>query len=103
MNNILVIANGESDLLDLLQKHCNVTVKKVNDPVSNEEYDALCVLGGTEANDISLPAPLHNLAEKMHEEGKPVFFEFVYALFCTRSKGKLNTARQRMVYRAAYL
>ena len=103
MNKILVIANGESDLLDLLVKHCNVTVKRVDDPVGCEEFDALCVLGGTEANDISMPAPLHNLAEKMHEEGKPIFFEFVYALFCTRSKGKLNTARQRMVYRAAAL
>lgn len=103
MNRILVVANNESDLLSLLTKHCNVTVKSFDEPIEDESYDALCVLGGTECGAKLMSAPLHNLAEAMHEEGKPVFFEFISAIFYTRTKGVVNTARQRMVYRTAGL
>ena len=100
MNSILVIANGESDFLSLLSKHCKITLKGFDEPSYNDCYDALCVLGGTENAAAAMPAPLHNLAEKMHEAGKPIFFEYVGALLLTRSRGSLNTARQRMVYKS---
>ena len=104
MNRVLVITNSTSDLLSLLRGHLNVTVKGFCDPIEkSESYDALCVLGGAEPSAVSLPAPLHNFAERMHEEGKPVFFEFIGAVFLTRTRGTVNTARQRMVYRGVGL
>lgn len=103
MNNILVITNNESDFLSLLSKHCKITVRSTNDPIVDGEYDAMCILGGAEGAALSMSAPLHNFVELMHEEGKPIFFEFVSAIMLTRTKGNLNTARQRMVYRSAGL
>ncbi len=103
MNHILVVTNTESDLLSLLREHCKITVKSFEDRFFGEEYDALCVLGGTESSAAAMPAHLHNFVEKMHADGKPCFFEFVGAVMLTRSKGALNTARQRMVYRTAGL
>ena len=104
MNRILVVANRESDLLNLLKKHCNVTVVRFDsDPPASSDFDALCLLGGSEDRAITLCAPLHNLAYDMYEEGKPVFFEFIEAIFSIRPKGINNTAFQRMVYRAEHL
>ena len=103
MNNVLVIANNESDFLSLLSKYCRVTVKSTSEPLSDDGYDALCILGGADGSPLAMPAPLHNFAERMHSLGKPIFFEFVSALFLTRTRGNLNTARQRMVYRGAGL
>ena len=100
MNRILAIANSESDLLSLLRAHCDVTVIPTSaDPVDSKDFDAICVLGGTEGSNLTLPAPLHNLAYEMKEQGKPVFFEFICSIFSIRPKGTINTAFQRMVYR----
>lgn len=99
MNNILVITDSESDFLSLMSKHCKINVKSTSEPIADGKYDALCILGGAEVSALSMSAPLHNFAEKMHSEGKPIFFEFVGALLLTRKSGNLNTARQRMVYR----
>lgn len=99
MNHILVLTGSESDFLSLLSKYCKITVKSFEDNIDSFEYDALCILGGAESASVTMPARLHNLVERMHEARKPIFFEFVSALLLTRSKGSLNTARQRMVYR----
>ncbi len=103
MNKILVITMGESDLLSLLLSHCNITVKSPDEDFEGEEYDSLCVLGGIEPSPIALPARLHNLAERMRSEGKPIFLEYVNAFFLTRVKSDKNMARQRMIYRDAGL
>ena len=104
MNRILVVANAETDLLALLRKHCDVTVIDFYaDVPSADDFDALCVLGGTEPSDAVMPAPLHNLAFEMKEKGKPIFFEFVCAIFSIRPRAVVNTAFQRMVYRAGGL
>lgn len=103
MNSILVITSGESDFLSLLKRCCSITVKAPTDPVTDAEYDALCILGGQDGSAMAMPAPLHNFVERMHDGGKPIFFEFVSALLLTRTRGNLATARQRMVYRGAGL
>ena len=104
MNRILVVANSESDLLALLEKHCNVVVIDTDDDAPDlDDFDALCVLGGTENADLKMSPPLHNLAYEMKEAGKPVFFEYVCSIFSIRPRGINNTAFQRMVYREAAL
>ena len=103
MNRILVVANAESDLLSLIKAACQVTVMSSEDDFSSVECDALCILGGTEGGGMALPAHLHNFVERIHDEGKPIFLEFVGALLLTRSSGSHSTARQRMVYRGAVL
>lgn len=104
MNNVLVITNNDSDFLKLLRAKCSVTVASDDAvPIETDGFDALCVLGGADSTDVIMSAPLHNFAIKMKEEGKPVFFEFVGALFTVRKRKVHNTARQRMVYRASGL
>ena len=103
MNHILVITNSDSDLLDILKGQAKVTVKTSEEAFSPEDYDAMCVLGGTEPSALAMSPRLHNLAERMHEAGKPIFFEFVSALFLTRTRGTENTVRRRMAYRASRL
>ena len=104
MNRILVVANQESDFLSLLEKHCDVTVISFNDDVSSyRDFDALCILGGTEGGAVTMSAPLHNLAFDMTEAGRPVFFEFVGSIFSIRPRSVTGTAFQRMVYREAAL
>lgn len=99
MNHILVITNGESDLLYLLSKHCKITVRSFDDTFNSFEYDALCILGGNEGTAKTMSAHLHNFVEEMHGRGKLIFFEYVSVFLLTRSKGTLDTTRERMVYR----
>lgn len=98
MNRILIVSNSESDLLSLISKHCRITVKSFDDDFGDENYDAMCILSGAEPSSVTMPAALHNFVEKMHSEGKPIFFEFVSVLLLTRSRGMIGTARQRMIY-----
>jgi len=101
MNRILVVTNGESDLLRLLKKNCNVTVLAFEDVyVEEKDYDALCVLAGIEERPINPPSPLQTLMEQMRAKRKPLFCEFVGPVGKARLRGTVNTARKRMVYRA---
>ena len=51
MNRILVVTNGESDLLRLLRTTCNVTVCTFDDVFFNvDDFDAFCFLAGQEDN-----------------------------------------------------
>ena len=104
MNKILAIAGAESDLLSLLTKYCEVTVVPFDVDVDTlDEFDALCVLGGTEGGTLTMSAPLHNLAYRMREQCKPIFFEFITSIFSIRPRAVTNTAFQRMVYRESNL
>ncbi|MBQ7344374.1 MAG: hypothetical protein IJW53_06420 [Clostridia bacterium] len=104
MNRILVIANNESDLLSLMRDNgLDITVipsESATRPVASD-YDALCILGGTESSALILSSPLHDLFDGMREAKKPVFCEFVGSFGPTRSRGSESTARQRMVYRSS--
>ncbi len=101
MNKIIVITNGESDLLKLLQAHCNVTVVPLNSGAFDvDDFDAMCILAGMENSLLNIPAPLHACMDKMRAQGKPVFCEFIGPVGGIRLRGTINTARQRMVYYA---
>lgn len=99
MNKILVIANKDSDLLDLLRAHCDVTVIPTDGvEFDTDEYDAMCVLGGTEGGSVVISSPLHCCLDRMREAGKPVFLEFMNSFGATRGRGSTNTSRQRTAY-----
>ena len=102
MNKILVIANNESDFLRLLLDNgLDVTVirsESLTRPLTSD-FDALCILGGTEKSALIPSSPLHDLFDSMREAKKPVFCEFVGSFGPTRKRGSESTARQRMVYR----
>lgn len=101
MNRILVVTNGDSDFLQLLQRNCNVTVRTFDNAVTGaDDFDALCMLAGNEEGLRNPPAPLHTLMDKMRAENKPVFCEFIGPIGGIRLRGTLDTARQRMVYRS---
>lgn len=104
MNKILVITDHDSDLLDLFKKSgLDVTVMPVNcyTPPSVADFDALAVLGGCGNSPLIPSPPCHLILEKMHEEGKPIFCEFVGSILATRERGRDSTERQRMVYKAS--
>lgn len=99
MNRILVITDGDSDFLQLLQKNCNITVMSLNTvSVDANAFDALCVLVGNGNYPTNLSAPLHDLMDKMRRAEKPVFCEFVGPIGGVRLRGTESTERQRMVY-----
>lgn len=101
MNRILVVTDGDSDLLQLLQKSCDVTVISLDSvDVNPNAYDALCVLVGNNIYPTNLSAPLHDCMEKMRRQGKPVFCEFVGPIGGVRLRGTVQMVRQRMAYNA---
>ncbi|MBP3422370.1 MAG: hypothetical protein J6K86_01245 [Clostridia bacterium] len=101
MNRILVVTDGDSDLLQLLQKTCDVTVISLDSvDVNPNAYDALCVLVGNNIYPTNLSAPLHDCMEKMRRQGKPVFCEFVGPIGGVRLRGTVQMVRQRMAYNA---
>lgn len=99
MNRILVITNGESDLLSILSSRCDVTVITTDsEPFDPHAYDSLCVLLGNECTPSLLSAPLHTRLNEMRSLGKPTFIEFVTSIAEARTRGTLSTERQRMVF-----
>lgn len=100
MNHILVVTSGESDLLNLLKAHCEVTVKSPDSSDFSGEYDALCVLCGDRS--LHPPARLQLLVEIARSEGKPVFCEQLHSIGMTRSRGAVSTDKQRLVYLDKY-
>ena len=101
MNRILVLTDGDSDLLQLLQKNCDVTVMSLDTvEVDHNSFDSLCVLVGNNIYPTNLAAPLHDCMEKMRGQGKPVFCEFVGPIGGVRLRGTVRMVRQRMAYNA---
>ena len=78
MNKILVVANGESDLLTLMKEN-NLDITVISSEISTRPlasaFDALCILGGTESSALIPSAPCHDLLDAMRKAGKPVFCE----------------------------
>ena len=104
MNRILVITDGESDLLQLLRECCPVTVvppRAVR--LDTEGYDAACVLGGYADAPLRLPAPIQAALLAMQAEGKPLFYEFVAAIGGMGGGTPEATERRRAVYRPSAL
>ena len=100
MNRILVIAGGESDLLSLLRAHCDVTVISPTERgFDTDAFDALAVLGGTEAGPLQLAPPMQAAVCRMMDSGKPVFCEFLATLGRIVGRGTASTLRQRVAYR----
>ena len=101
MHRILVITNGDSDFLRLLQKNCAVTVRSFDDAVTREDdFDALCLLAGNEENLFNPPARLQILMDGMRAVKKPVFCEFIGPIGYIRTRGTASIVRQRMVYQS---
>lgn len=100
MNHILLITEKESDLGNLLQKTCpDVTVISPNErSFDPDAYDALCVLGGNAENGLVLNAPLRMCVEKLREQGKPVFVEFVHSIASAYIDKMMSTTHHRMVF-----
>ena len=99
MNKILVVTDGRSDLVELLQDSCDVTVA----PLDAEDYDvaghdALCILAGDGDGALNPAAPLQARLCEARESGKPVFCEFLGSIGASRKKKAISTDRQRMVY-----
>ncbi|MBQ8372217.1 MAG: hypothetical protein IJX38_04695 [Clostridia bacterium] len=98
MNRILVITDGESDLLSLLRAHCDVKVISTREEGFDDSlFDALCILAGN-SSAWCMSAPMHVCVERMMAAKKPVICEFVSAIHTTRARKTVNTERQRMVY-----
>ena len=99
MNKILVVTDGRSDLVELLQDSCDVTVA----PLDAEDYDvaghdALCILAGDSDGALNPAAPLQARLCEARESGKPVFCEFLGSIGASRKKKAISTDRQRIVY-----
>lgn len=104
MNKILVVTNGESDLLRLLRANCDITVISSEAVFPNADaFDALCVLAGNESAPLNLSAPLQWGLNRMREMGKPVLCEFLGTMGATMKRSMVSTERQRMVYYASGL
>ena len=99
MNRILVIAEGESDLLDIMKNELSVEVispKSYSFDIS--AYDSLCILGGNLPGPIQMAPPLHDAVCKFRAMGKPIFAEFFQTLGEIVGRGMANVERQRAIY-----
>jgi len=99
MNKILVVTDGQSDLLELLKNSCDVTVAPLDaEDYDVEGHDALCILAGECDGALNPAAPLQARLCEAREAGKPVFCEFLGSIGAARKRKIFPTARQRMVY-----
>lgn len=100
MNRVLLIAEKESDLGNLLQRTLPCVALMSPDATSfpTDEYDALCVLAGNMNSALTPPAPLREAMEKMRKDGKPVFTEFVSSIGSVYLGSMLEATHHRMVF-----
>ena len=100
MNKILIMAEKENDLSDLFLKSCTgAEVHSFTDyDIPFENFDSVCILAGTEEKHISIPARNRIKIEKMIEDGKRVFCEFVFSIGCVHGEGTQKTTHHRLVY-----
>lgn len=105
MNKILVLAENKSDLSEIILKQCkNSAMYSIEDEnVPFDNFDAVCILGGTEEKNIILPAYTRIKVEKMIEEGKPVFAEFILSLCGVYGEKATRVSHHRMVYSDEYV
>lgn len=103
MNRILILSHGESDLAELILRHCAGAVLlpfERFDEADVSAFDALAVLGGNGEKAYTFPAFDRQRIEAMREAGKPVFFEYVLSCGLGYSEQGERMTHHRMVYRA---
>ena len=100
MNRVLLIAEKESDLENLLKKVCDKVTVITPDVLSfdPDDYDALCILGGNSEEGLVIPAPLRMCVEDLREQGKPVFAEFVRSINTAYIDTMMHTTHHRLVF-----
>ncbi len=100
MNRILLICDGETDLGNLLQSSCQAVTVMPSDIRSFEldAYDALCILGGSTKDGMTLNPPLRMCVEAFRAQGKPVFCEFVLSIASAYLDYTLHTTHHRLVF-----
>lgn len=100
MNRILLLSEPNTDLATLILEQCPGAVRYgfEEENVPFEDFDAVCVLGGTSENPFVVPAHLRMSIEKMHAAGKPIFCEFVSSIGCAYSASPVETTHHRLVY-----
>ena len=95
---LAVITTKESDLSRLLEQYAKVTVFSFENVPALDTFDAVALLGGTNAASVSMPIDLRLQIEKAMKEGKPIFAEWLSSIgycFPVSSKG---TVSDRMLY-----
>ena len=104
MNKILILANTESDLSKLLLANCPGARMHAMDDENTpfDDFDSVCILGGTEEAPITFHAPVRMKIDKMIAAGKPVFCEFASSIGCVYSGSSIETTHHRLVYSDAY-
>ena len=81
MNRILVITNEPSDLSRLLEEQFGAVILSNDaDGFDADTFDSLCILGGNQEGSLILSCPLRLCVEKMREQNKPVFCEFLCSI-----------------------
>lgn len=100
MNRILVITEKENDLAELLLKNCDSVTVISNECLSfsPDDYDALCVIGGNTDEGLILNAKLRDCVEKLLEQGKPTFCEFVGSIGHAYQYQITHTTHHRLVF-----
>ena len=100
MNRILLLSEPNTDLSTLILNRCPGAVRfdLTAEVVPFENFDAVCVLGGTSEKPFIIPAHLRLPIEKMRAAGKPVFCEFVSSIGCVYSADPNETTHHRLVF-----
>ncbi len=104
MNKILILSKKENDLADIILNQCadSAVYSPENDNIPFDNFDSVCILGGTEEKALVLPAYNRIKVEKMIENKKPVFCEFVSSIGIVYCDNAIATSHHRMVYSDEY-
>ena len=105
MKKILIMAETQNDLVSTILRSCPESkwFSVYDREIPFDQYDSICVLGGDRETGLTLPAKTRNLIEKMREEGKAVFCEFMNSIGPIYSGGATKTTHHRLIYSDEYL
>jgi hypothetical protein len=99
MKRIAIFCSERCDLAELLLNNCPNAVLFTDEDAAFEpdEFDAACILGGNRAAPWVLPAALRIKIERMREQGKPVFAEFVSSIGQIYNDGPIRSTHHRLL------
>ena len=97
---IAVFTRGESDLLKLLSLHAEIQVFDFDAVPCLDEFEAVAILGGGEAEPVILSADTRIVVEAAREAGKRIFTEWCGSIGGTYAANTHGTVFSRMVYTA---
>ncbi len=99
MNRVLILSNQPNDLQDLLVRQCpDAVVCPIGErDIDVSNFDAVCILGGTEEQPVLLPAKRRIEIERARQEGKHIFCEFVSSIGSAYSDKPSVTTHHRLV------